>query len=236
MRKIFASSIVLVLFVVLCTTVGCKKTAAPTTCFGTVPDTAYVGETISFTSCTQGASSYYWVFGDDGYATTANATHIYTTPGIYHGGLTASNGTGDTKSFTIVVLRPVNVWTFQGATDSSAYAQGIGGDTIEATNFTNTNINNVSNIVFVFSALPTANGTYQVINDQFGGRPSSSQVAVFLTTPSGRNYGSTGNDHVSATVTVTGGKVSVSIPAVEMVNVALPSDSASLSAIITQTE
>jgi PKD repeat protein len=235
MKKFFVPILVFAMIIGFIYTTGCKKAAAPTTCFGTVPDTAYVGQQLTFTSCTQGASSYYWVFGDGGYATTARATHTYTAPGTYHGGLTTSNGTGDTKSFTIVVLRPVNTWTFQGVTDTSAYALTVGGDTIETSNFSATNINNVSNIVLVFSALPTASGSYQVINDQFA-TPNASQVAVFLTTPSGRNYGSTGNDHVNANITLIGGKINISIPAVEMVNVAVPSDSSSLSATITQTE
>ena len=234
MKRYFSSLIVISVIITICFTAGCKKTPAPAACFNAVPDSAWVGQSLTFTSCTQGASSYYWVFGDDGYATTATATHIYTAPGIYHGGLTASNGTGDTKSFVITVSRPTELWTFQGVTDTAYYAIGTN-DTIVATNFTSTNIN-ASNILFVFSALPTANGSYHVINDQFGGTPSATQVAVYVSTPSGKNYGSTGNDNASATVTVVGGKVHISIPAVEMVNVALPSDSASLSASVIQTE
>ncbi len=235
MRKYLATFIVLASVIIISLSSGCKKTAAPTTCFNTIPDSAYVGQSLTFTSCTQGAISFYWLFGDGGYATMASATHTYTAPGIYHGGLTTSNGTGDTKSFIIVVSRPLNIWTFQGVTDTATYAMSIGGDTIQTSNFSSTNISNVSNIVFVFPTLPTASGSYQVINDQFG-IPTGNQVAVFLTTPSGRNYGSTGNDHVSAAITLKGGKINISIPAVEMVNIAVPSDSSSLSATITQTE
>jgi PKD repeat protein len=235
MKKHFAPLILLASFITLICVGGCKKAAAPNTCFDAIPDSAYVGQSLTFTSCTQGATSYYWVFGDGGYAITGTATHTYTAPGSYIGSLDASNGTGSRKSFTIVVSRPVNVWAFQGVTDSSDYSQGVS-DTIETTNFSSTNSSHPSNLLFVFSALPTASGSYAVINDQFGGTPSATQVAIFLTTASGRNYGSTGGDHVAATITVTGGKVRISIPAVEMVNVALPTDSASLSAIVTQTE
>jgi PKD repeat protein len=224
------------ILITLAGTIGCKKTPAPATCFATVPDSAYVGQLLTFSSCTQGASSYYWDFGDNGYSTFPNATHTYTAPGIYHGGLTTSNGTGEKKTFIIVVTRPYSIWTFKGSTDTSTYALTVGGDTLQTTNFSAANTANVSNILVIFSALPTVSGSYQVINDQFGGTPGSSQAAVFLTTPSGRNYGSTGNDHTTVNVTVTGGKIRLSIPAVEMVNVSQPSDSSSLSATIIQTE
>jgi PKD repeat protein len=238
MKKYLVSLLVLVSVIALLFSSACQKSPpVPTTCISTLPDSAYVGQQLTFASCTQSASSFYWLFGDGGYATTGTATHTYTAPGIYHGSLaTADGGNGNTKTFTIVVSRPLSIWAFQGITDTATYAQGIGGDTIQTSNFSAANINNISNIVFVFSALPATGGSYQVINDQFGGTPSATQVAIFLTTPSGRNYGSTGNDHVSATVTVTGGKVSISIPAVEMVNLVLPSDSASLSATVIQTE
>ena len=134
-----------------------------------------------------------------------------------------------------MVLRPLSMWTFQGITDTAYYAAAVGGDTIQTSNFSATNISNVSNIVLIFSALPTANGSYQVINDQFS-TPTATQIAVYVTTPSGRNYGSTGRDNSSATVTLIGGKVKVSLPSVMMVNLAVPSDSSALSAIVTQTE
>jgi hypothetical protein len=226
---VFASVLVAV-----CLTDSCKKAAPPATCFATLPDSAYVGQSLVFTSCTVGASSYLWTFGDGSTASTDSAKHTYTAPGIYNGSLTTSNGQGSTKTFTIVVTRPVDVWTFQGITDSSSYAQAVGGDTLQATNFTGANMTNVSNIVFIFSALPAAAGSYQVINDQFA-TPSAGQVAVYLTTPS-KFYGSTGNDHSTATVTLAGGKIKVTIPTVEMVNLSTPTDSAVLSATITQTE
>lgn len=216
---------------------ACKKSSAPpTACVNTLPDSAYVGQQLIFTSCTKGASSYYWTFGDGTNSNADSVAHIYTAPGTYHGGLATGNGgSGTTKSFTVVVTRPLSIWTFQGITDTTLYALGTS-DTIQTSNFSSTNLTNISNILFVFSALPTTSGSYQVINDQFGGTPSSTQLAIYITTPSGKNYGSTGNDHVSAAVNVVGGKVYISIPAVEMVNVSQPSDSASLSATIIQTE
>src|SRR5665213_1040991 len=90
----------------LCLGSGCKKIIPPVTCYDPIADTAYVGQRLDFSSCTIGANSYYWDFGDNGFATTAAATHIYTQPGIYKGTFYASNGEGAHKSFTIIVLRP----------------------------------------------------------------------------------------------------------------------------------
>jgi PKD repeat protein len=209
----------------------------PSTCISSLPDSAYVGQQLIFQSCTKAASSFYWLFGDGSHATTDSVAHTYTAPGIYHGSLaTADGGSGNTKNFTIVVSRPLSIWTYQGMTDTASYALTAGGDTLETSSFSATNLSNISNIVFVFSALPTSSGSYQVINDQSAATPSATQVAVYLSTPGGRNYGSTGHDHVSAAVALIGGRVTVSIPAVEMVNQALPSDSISLSATLIQTE
>jgi len=238
MKNLFLSSLAFSFFASLlfCSNSCTKSESVPTTCFDTIPDSAYVGQQLIFRSCTKNAGSFYWTFGDGTNAIADSVTHIYTAPGTYHGGLATGNGgTGNTKPFTIVVTRPLSTWSFRGVTDTASYAQGVS-DTIQASNFSSANLNNVSNIVFAFSALPAIGGNYQVINAQFGGTPSSSQLAIYLTTPSGRDYGSTGNDHVTASVTVVGGKVHISIPAVEMVNVAVPSDSASLSATVIQTE
>jgi PKD repeat protein len=202
-----------------------------------LPDTAYVGQSISFTSCTNRASSYYWIFGDSHFATTDSAVHVYTAPGVYNGSLTTDNGPnniGNTKPFTIIVLRASNVWTFRGITDTSSFAQAVG-DTIQTTNFTASNSNNISNLLFIFSALPTVSASYQVVSDFFA-TPSASQVAIYLTTPSGKIYGSTGNDHVNANITVSGGKVFISLPSAMMANANNPSDSAALTATVRQTE
>lgn len=214
-------------------TSSCKKTNPPVTCLSTVPDTAYVGQEVLFVSCTKDAGSILWNFGDGHTAITDTARHTYTQPGIYSCSLTSSNVVGASKYFTVVVLRPVNTWTFQGVTDSSTTATAVN-DTIQTTNFSSGNTANISNLLFAFSALPTTDGTYQVVNAQFA-TPGANQVAVYVSTPSGRNYGSTGNDNASANITIRGGKVNIVLPAAMMVNVSNPNDSASLSASVLQT-
>jgi hypothetical protein len=218
----------------LCLSSGCTKVSAPVTCYNAIPDTAYVGQSLNFSSCTTGANSYYWSFGDGSFATTATASHTYTRPGIDTGTFYTADGPGSHKNFIIHVLRPYNVWTFKGTSDTSLNAQAVS-DTIQATNFSSTNIAHVSAITFSFSALPSASGSYQIVND-LSIPPGANQVAIYLTTPSGFNYGSTGHDNATASVTIAGGKVLISVPSAMMVNTTNPSDSAALSATIRQTE
>jgi hypothetical protein len=61
-------------------------------------------------------------------------------------------------------------------------------------------------------------------------------MAIYLTTPNSLNYGSTGHDNATATVTIVGGEVLISLPSAMMVNTSNPADSAALSAMIRQTE
>ena len=235
MKKHVSSVAVLIaVFIAICVS-GCQKVLPPVPCFNTIPDTLYVGQSIDFSSCTTGATAYYWNFGDGGFATTASASHIYTQPGIDSGTFYASDGPGAHKTFTIVVLRPVNIWRFKGATDTSLVAAAYSGDTIEVTNFSSTNFTNVSNLTFAFSAIPTIAGNYQVVND-LSTPPGPNQMAIYLTTPTSGNYGSTGHDNAMAAISIVGGKVLISLPSAMMVNVSNPNDSAVLSATIRQTQ
>ena len=81
------------------------------------------------------------------------------------------------------------------------------------------------------SALPTTGGSFKVVD----GTPAANEVAVSAAVSNPlKGYVSTGNDNVSATVTVSGGKVSVSLPKVWAVNPMTAGDSVQISANITQ--
>jgi hypothetical protein len=235
MKKYVSSLVPLIAVLIAICFTGCQKVLPPVPCYNAIPDTVYVGQSINFSSCTTGASAYYWNFGDGGFATTASATHIYTQPGRDTGIFYASDGPGAHKTFTIVIVRPVNTWTFKGATDTSLYAAASSGDTIEVTNFTSTNFTNVSDLTFAFAAIPATAGSYQVVND-LSTPPGANQVAIYLTTPHSGNYGSTGRDNATATISIVGGKVLISLPSAMMVNVSNPNDSAALYATIRQTQ
>ncbi|MFO8087204.1 MAG: PKD domain-containing protein [Bacteroidales bacterium] len=88
-------------------------------------DTAYVSDQISFTNASGGnPTSTTWDFGDNTYATTSGATHIYSTAGVYTVHLTASNNSGsDTASKNIVIL-PAPIPSADFEADTVAVAAG----------------------------------------------------------------------------------------------------------------
>jgi|GEM_PF-2445062 len=102
---------------------GCKKSSPSplslitATCVSAVPDTVYVGQSVTFSSCTQGATSFFWNFGDGNTATTDTAIHSYDTAGNFIVSFTPSNaaGHGATKTFIIVVIN-AGYYTFKGTT------------------------------------------------------------------------------------------------------------------------
>lgn len=235
MKKSLGLAAALLLIAAISFTTACKKTAPPDTCIGSVPDTLYVGQQGTFISCTQGElKSTLWIWGDGGRGTTDTAYHTYTQPGTYQCSLITSNGTGNTKNFTVVVIRAENNWTFQSASYQSGTAAVVN-DTVQTTNFTASNISNVSNLIFAFDTLPTADGNYQVIDAQFG-TYGYHTVGVYVSTPSGANYVSTGRDHSVAAVTIVGGKINIALNSTMMVNTAVPSDSSVLTASVRQTQ
>jgi PKD repeat protein len=74
--------------------------------FTATPDTAYVGQLISFISDCKGAGSYAWNFGDSTAATGPTATHLYAAAGKYYATLTIDCGQGvtDTDTDEIIIL------------------------------------------------------------------------------------------------------------------------------------
>lgn len=95
---------------------ACKKTLTPPiSCASVSADSVLVGQTVSFTSCTKGATSYLWNFGDSTIANTDTTSHIYYIPGSYTATLITSNsgGKGTIDSFKIIVTAPES-WTFKG--------------------------------------------------------------------------------------------------------------------------
>ena len=245
MRK-YQTSVVMLFFIVsgLCLVSACKKASSPPiTCVSPMSDSAVIGQVLNFTSCTQGATSYLWNFGDGSSATTASATHSYSASGSYTVTFIpySSAGAGTTKTFTIIVTTSQSTggsWTFKGVTYNTTSCFGSSG-VLAATNATSTNTSTYGSIVAnFFSSLPTANGTYIVGAN--GAAAASNQVGFSLTIDGSNpiTYTSTGGNGSNqfVTVSVSGGKVSISGSGVELVNVNNPSDSAAVSLNITQTQ
>jgi hypothetical protein len=237
MKRIHAILLCSAILVSLSLINSCSKTATGTSvCLNNVPSTVSVGATVAFGSCTAGASSYAWSFGDGGTGTGQSVTHQYITAGSYTGSLTIiTKGSTSTKNFTINVV--ANNWTFQGtvftadsvtASSSAALLSATGHSGIKSVN-----------LAFLFGTYPTANGSYTVVN-QANDVPVGNQLYVTLYVDSGSArtiYGSTGSGNMSAQVTVVNGKISLTLPGIEVVNETPHSaDSTSLSATINQTQ
>jgi len=219
----------------ICLSGGCSKTSSITACIGTLPSSASAGVPVSFTSCTSGASSYSWSFGDGGTGSGASTSHTYATAGTYNGSLTVTSGSSsNSKTFTITVVN--NSWSFKGTSFTADSVVGsASGNDLTAYGVSGSN---KDNLVFVFPTLPTAGGAYTVININ-NAPPVGQQLYVTLYSYAGSAqaiYGSTGSGAVTATVSVSGGKITVTLPTIEVANAGNVSDSTSLSATVTQTQ
>jgi hypothetical protein len=221
----------------ICLIHSCSKPASITACIGAFPSTASAGAPVSFTSCTAGAATYQWSFGDGGTATGQAVTHTYATAGTYTGTLTVTGSSGSNqKNFTITVVN--NSWTFKGTSFTADSVVGsVTGSDLTAYGVSGSG---KADLVFVFPSLPAASGSYRVVNAPNGVVVGQQlYVVIYNFNSSGvqtSSYGSTGSGSINATVTVSGGKISVALPAIEIANLSSPYDSTSFSATVNQTQ
>jgi len=215
---------------------GCSKTPAIVACISVAPSTASVGATLPFQSCTANATSFTWNFGDGGSATGDSITHIYAAAGTYRGSLTVSNGTASaTQGFTVTIVP--NSWQFKGVTyliDSVIASQSAGTLTASGSSGSNAAV-----LTFRFFPFPTVSLNYTIINAE-NGNSLTDQLYVILSRDSAgvkTLYGSSGGSGpILASVLVGAGRVSVTLPAMEMVNLSNNADSTSLSGSLSQTQ
>ena len=217
---------------------GCSKAAPaqPGACIGSISSPSIVGTLLTFRSCTVGASSYTWSFGDGTSATGDSATHVYANTGTYSGSLTVViDGRTTTATFSVTVVPPG--WQFKGAqysVDSALVSRST--STLTASGSAGSSN---GNLIVKFFSLPTGNGNYRylVINSTRGNTGQNQLLVVLNNDSAGiqTHYGSTSTDSVFALVGVSGGKISVSLPAIQMVNLNNFSDSSALNATFTQT-
>ncbi len=128
----------------------------------------------------------------------------------------SSDSTTVTPSTTI----PTNGWKLGTTSYSSAFVGRTGSATLSAFDAIPSGSSPAANTCNVFfSAFPTAGGTYTIVQYPAATALTSTQIGVtaglFATS---KTYYSTGIDAITATVTVTGGKIKVEIPSVWVKN------------------
>ena len=69
-----------------------KSQTQPGACIESITTPATIGSSVTFVSCTSGASSYTWSFGDGTSATGDSVLHTYGTVGTFRGSLTVVIG------------------------------------------------------------------------------------------------------------------------------------------------
>ena len=208
---------------------SCKKSAGLNACITASAASLPIGQVDTFTSCSSGATSYSWNFGD-GTPTvnTAVATHTFSTASTFTVALTASlNGQTSIKTTTVVVTTPpTGIWSFKGTNDTAGHCTAASG-TLQSS---------ISGSLIVCSffnnVLPTTSGNYTVTQ----ALPSATNQIEIALNYGGNAYLSTGGNGSNQTVSVTliGGKVSLLGSGIEMVNAANYSDSASLNFAMTE--
>jgi PKD repeat protein len=134
----------------------CKKNVdavKPKACFAYSNDTAYVGQSVSFTNCSELATEFNWNFGDGTTSTDFEPTHAYNTGGTYTISLTASqpgitNQTGNVQKNILVLSTTradyIGTWNVSG--ESCTQSGTFSGYQIGITNGTAANAIVISNL------------------------------------------------------------------------------------------
>jgi len=233
MKNLLSVSGILIILGVISIT-ACKKSSPPVGCFAAIPDSAFVAQPISFISCTKGANSYLWNFGDGSTAATDSVVHTYTSAGIYHGSLTTSNGQSSTKTFTITVTNnPLGYFTFGSNTFFPANYDSIYQSELQFNVFSDS-----TGIAFGFNpSLPHTSGQYYISGSPYIGGVLPGQVDIACSPRPNTLYSSSySNANKQLTVTLLpGGLLNLTATNVEMVNYYAPHDSMPISFTVTTT-
>ena len=119
-------------------------------------------------------------------------------------------------------------WSFKGISYGATTAVGTAAS--QTLSAVDASASNPSTLSFVFNTYPTASGTYHVVADA-ANSGAGNYLSLILTVGSA-GYLSTGTDNVTAHVTVSGGKVSISsLSSVQLANQNVPSDISALTNI-----
>lgn len=121
-----------------------------------------------------------------------------------------------------------NQWSLKGNNFSPSLGSSVIGNSVSYSGSSGTV---ASSLTAYFFKLPTTNGTYTVVGTTPSDSTQVSLSATNVSASSGSNlYNATGYDKIKATVTVTSGKISITIPKVWMKNSSVATDSTQLEA------
>jgi PKD repeat protein len=115
---------------------GCKKSVdKPVACVKISETSVKIGDTVTFTSCSTGATSYAWTLGDDTTIyTTPTVQHVYRVSGLKYVALTVKNSSGIDSSATSITVIPYGIAYMPGTyTGTSFCTQNSTTDTITGT-------------------------------------------------------------------------------------------------------
>ena len=124
-----------------------------------------------------------------------------------------------------------NGWSFKGNTYYT-FISKLANDTLVSVDDT---LGNYHSLLFIFPNVPTANGSYQVVNHS--ATPTGNQVKIsYLTYGFPSVFNSLGGDTSNAVVTITNGKVSVSVNNIRLLSSTTAIDTSLLTATVSQSQ
>lgn len=135
------------------------------------------------------------------------------------------------KDNSYVANNTINGWAFKGNTYYTLIAR-VKDSTLYAMTDT---LGNYATLSFIFPSSTIDNGTYRVINHNT--TPTGNQVSISLHTIGQTSiFNSIGNDNVDAKVTVSGGRIAIFVPNVNLLSSTTSNDTSQLYATIAQTQ
>lgn len=125
---------ILLLFVPVLFFVQCRKPSIA--CFSMSSTTAYINQSVAFTSCSyckscsnhNTVSDLQWDFGDGTKASGASVSHTYTSPGQYHVTLTSNDADGDAKSTTTQTINIIKMSDLSRSGKFITFTSNVDGD------------------------------------------------------------------------------------------------------------
>lgn len=197
---------------------GCKKNNGPTGCISASTDTTSLNQIVNFTNCTTGAIAYLWNFGDGNTSNEFSPSHVYTSGGTYTVTMTPTgpSGAGTPGSIKIVV-RSGGTWSFQGTNHSPFLCVADRTRNYIIADDSTSSVQ-AALVIYFNGPLPTSNATFNVAN-YYSQSANPNDVVIAISKFSQNNieeYVSSGIGNSTISLSVSGGKISVSGSNIDM--------------------